>query len=124
MARDSQLTALLISPNRELAQTFVYTQSLYRTFQVLADVKGYLTGQSLELRLRQLRPNVVLLDLSTDLDQAVEVIQAITASQSVIHVIGIHTSNDSNVLVRSFRAGATEFLYSPFEQSAQFQSHF
>ena len=122
MARDSQLTALLMSPNRELAQNFAHAQSSYCTFQVLADIKGYLTGQSLELRLRQLRPNVVLLDLSTDLDQAVEVIQEITASQSVIHVIGIHTSNDSNVLVRSFRAGATEFLYSPFEQSTQLEA--
>ena len=122
MERDSQLTALLICPNRDLAQNFIQAQNNYRAFQVLADVKGYLTGQALEMRLRQLRPNVVLLDLGTNLDQAIAVITELSSFQPATHVIGIHGSNDSTVLVRSFRAGSTEFLYAPFEKAAQIEA--
>ena len=75
--RDAPLTALIISPNRELAQDFASSQAEARAFQMLGDLKSYPTQQTLELRLRQLQPEVVLIDLGTDLDQACQLIALI-----------------------------------------------
>ena len=69
----SELTSLMISPNRELAQQFSATLPLTRAFHVLAEMKSYPPVQTLDIRLRQLRPDLVFLDLATDLDQAAEV---------------------------------------------------
>ena len=65
--KDSQITALLIAPNRDLAQQFVATLPQTRAFQILADLKSYPPAQTLEIRIRQLKPHAILLDLATDL---------------------------------------------------------
>jgi pilus assembly protein CpaE len=62
---------------------------------------------------------VVLIDLATDLGAATEVIRYATSANSSIHVIGLHTQNDSEAILRSLRSGASEFLYAPFEVSVQ-----
>ncbi len=48
--KDSQITALLIAPNRDLAQQFVATLPQTRAFQILADLKSYPPAQTLEMR--------------------------------------------------------------------------
>ena len=53
---DAELTALLISPNRDLAQQFLATIPQTRAFQILADLKSYPPQQTLEIRARQLKP--------------------------------------------------------------------
>ena len=80
---DAQITALLISPNRDLAEQFVATLAQTKAFQILADLKSYPNGQTLEIRLRQLKPHVVLLDLATDLNAATELIRCMADVQWV-----------------------------------------
>jgi pilus assembly protein CpaE len=118
----TELTALMISPDRELAQQFTLTLPLTRAFQVLADLKSYPTRQILEIRLRQLQPDVVLLDLSTDLSQAGELIQFTVQARPSTHVIGLHARNNSEAILRSLRLGASEFLYAPFDPAIQAQA--
>ena len=122
MSRDTQLTALLIAPNRELAQAFMQTQATTRVFHILSEMKSFLTSQALDLRLKQLKPDVVLLDLSSGLEQGLEMIQVIQLHPQKIPVIGLHMVNDSDVLVKSFRAGASEFLYAPFDAATIVES--
>ncbi len=117
--KDSQITALLIAPNRELAQQFVATLPQTRAFQILADLKSYPPAATLEVRVRQLKPSVVLLDLATDLAAATELIHFITGLNPPLQVVGLHTRNDSDAILQSLRAGATEFLSAPFELSSQ-----
>src|SRR5260370_11150474 len=93
---DAQITALLISPNRELAQQFIATLPQTRAFQILADLKSYPPAQTLEIRARQLKPEVVLLDLSSDLSAATELIRFITGLTPPVQVVGLHTSSDSH----------------------------
>lgn len=123
MPRASQLTALLIAPNRELAQAFVRAQNTVGAFHILSEQKSFLTDEALGLRLRQLQPDVVLLDLSSGLDQALDALAAIQSNPEKIHVVGIHTCNDSDALLRSFRAGAAEFLYAPFDPDTILSSY-
>ncbi len=74
---------------------------------------------NLDTRIRQLRPDVLLLDVATDLDTAGELIRAVTAQKPPVHVIGLHTQNNSEAILRSLRHGASEFLFAPFEISVQ-----
>ncbi len=118
----SELTSLVISPNRELAQQFSATLPATRAFHILAEMKSYPPVAALDVRLRQLRPDLVFLDLTTDLGAAAELIEFIAAIRPPVFVIGLHSSNDSEAILRSLRAGATEFLYAPFDVEMQRQA--
>ncbi len=118
----SELTSLMISPNRELAQQFSATLPSTRAFHVLAEMKSYPPVQTLDIRLRQLRPDLVFLDLATDLDQAAELIGFIAGIRPPVYVVGLHFLNDSEAILKSLRAGATEFLYAPFDIEMQRQA--
>jgi pilus assembly protein CpaE len=118
-ANESPIVSLLISPNRELAESFLQAAAPARCFQVVSDLKSYLPEQVLEMRIRQWRPDVVLLDLSTDIEEACESIRFLLNRNPPVQVIGLHTSQDGSAIVRSLRAGAAEFLWAPFENAAQ-----
>jgi len=90
-----------------------------RLFQVVVDLKTYLSEQVLEMRLSQAKPDVVLLDLSTQIDEACETIRFLLNRNPPIQVVGLHTHQDGTAIVRSLRAGASEFLWMPFESAAQ-----
>lgn len=120
--RPAQLTALMVSPDRALSEEFARSLAATRTFQVLAEMKVYPTQQALQMRLRQLQPDVVLLDLASDLEQAAELIRLVAVSSPPVHVVGLHTRNDSEAVLRSLRLGASEFLYAPFDPAIQVQA--
>jgi pilus assembly protein CpaE len=114
-----ELTALLIAQKRDMAEQFVRSASQVQAFQILADMKTYPGLQALEMKLRQWRPQVVLLDVVSDLDRASEIIQFITGLGQEVLIVGLHTDNNSEVLLKVLRAGATEFLHAPFEPNSQ-----
>lgn len=110
-----ELTALMISPDREMAGQFNDTLSRSCAFQVVADLKAYPSPHSLEIRLRQVRPDVVLLDLASDSGTAADLLQFLTTSNPSVHVVGLSPRNDREILLNSLRLGASEFLHAPFE---------
>jgi pilus assembly protein CpaE len=116
---DAEITALLIAPNRELAHTLIASLPATRGFQVVADLKSYPPPQTLEMRLRQLKPDVVLLDLSTNLEGALELIRFLTSLTPPVHVVGLDVRSDSQIILQTLRAGATEFLAPPFDAATQ-----
>jgi len=116
---EAQITALLIAPNRELAQEFIRSQQDSPGFQILVDLRSYPPAHTVEIRLRQLRPDVVLLDLATDLEAGVELIRYLTGLEPPVPVIGLHLRPDSQAILQSLRAGATEFLAAPFDAAVQ-----
>ena len=116
---ESEIAALLIAPNRDLANHFLATLPQTRAFQILADLKSYPPAHTLEIRLKQLKPHVVLIDLATDPTAAVELVRFVTSLSPSVHVVGLHTQNDSQAILQSLRAGAMEFLYAPFELATQ-----
>ena len=59
--RETELNAILIAPNRELAELFLSTVPRLHGFQILGDLRSYPTQQTLEIRLRQLQPEVALI---------------------------------------------------------------
>lgn len=117
--KDQPLTALLISPNRDLAERFSKTLSAAKTFQIVADLRSYPTEQAFDLRLRQMCPQVVLVDVMTDLDEACAILQFLASFRPVVHSVGLHLLQDGEAIVRVLRAGATEFLSGPFDAESQ-----
>jgi pilus assembly protein CpaE len=117
--RPQELVALLIAPDRELARQFSATLPRTRAFQIMADLKSWPSEQALEIRLRQLRPDVVLLDVASDLDAACEVIRWVVAFSESVQIVGLHHSNESEAILRSLRMGASEFLHAPFDPASQ-----
>ncbi len=117
--RGQELAALLISPDRDLARQFTATLSQTRAFQIMADMRSWPTEQALEIRLRQLRPDVVLLDLASDLDAACQAIRWMISFSESIQIVGLHHRNDSEAVLKSLRSGASEFLHAPFEAASQ-----
>jgi pilus assembly protein CpaE len=118
-ARGPVLTALSIIPDRALASQFSTAIERTRAFQILSDFKSYPSQQTLEIRLRQTKPDVILLDLVSDLDVACELIRSVNALNLQTHVVGLHVRNDSDAILRSLRMGASEFLYAPFDPDTQ-----
>ena len=117
-----ELSAILICQDRELASVFTRSVENSKAFQIMADLKGYPPRQTLEIRLRQVQPDVVLVDLASNLDAACELIQIVSQAAPTAKIIGIHTANDSDALLRSLRLGACDFLYAPFDAAAQLEA--
>lgn len=117
--RTGELTALLICPDRDLAQMFVPTLGATKAFRIVADLKSYPAMPALEVRLRQVQPDVVLIDLATDLDAACKLIEQMTALPGGAHAVGLHRTNELDAIVRSLRSGSSEFLHAPFDTEQQ-----
>jgi pilus assembly protein CpaE len=119
MGRGAVLTALSIIPDRELAAQFAAALERTRSFQIVSEFNAYPSQQALEIRVRQTKPDVILLDLASDLDQACELIRCVSSFNLQTHVVGLHVRNDSDAILRSLRSGASEFLYAPFDVQTQ-----
>jgi pilus assembly protein CpaE len=117
----AQLTALAILPDRALAQQFLRALSESRAFQISAEWTSYPPVSKLMAQLRQARPDVVLIDVSSNVAQGSALIDAACSSPTPVPVIALHTRNDAPALLDCLRAGATEFLYAPF--TAEMQRH-
>lgn len=114
-----ELTALLIAPDRTLAAQFTASQSGVHTFQILAELKSYPSQRTLDIRLKQLHPDLVILDAGTDLQAACEAIKFISSTGQAAQVVCLHPRNDSEALLTCLRLGACEFLFAPFDAETQ-----
>ena len=114
-----QLSAILIAPDRELARQLNAGVAESMMFQILAELKNYPSQQTLDIRLRQLKPDVVLVDVATDEAAACGVIGMAVKLSPEMHVIALHHEGKSDAVLNSLRAGATEFLHAPFDRDTQ-----
>jgi pilus assembly protein CpaE len=113
------LQSLLIAPDRTLAEQFLQTVSALRAFQIVADLKSYPEGQSLDVRLRQYDPDVVLLDFASDPAVAAQIIGRLVETRPGVQIVALHPRSDKDAVVAALRLGASEFLFAPFELRAQ-----
>ena len=113
------MTALSIIPDRELANQFSAAIHQTGAFQILSQFNAYPSQQALEIRLRHTKPDVILLDLATDLEVGCDLIRCVSSFNLQTHVVGLHMRNDSDAVLRSLRMGASEFLYAPFDAQVQ-----
>jgi pilus assembly protein CpaE len=113
------LQSLLIAPDRGMAEQFLQTGPVLRAFQIVADLKAYPSIQSLDVRLRQYDPDVVLLDVATDPVAAALLIARVIETRPGTQIVALHSRSDKDAVVAALRQGASEFLFVPFELRAQ-----
>src|SRR5688500_20349343 len=58
-------------------------------------------------------PDLCLIDVGTDGEQALSLMRSLTEAGT--SVVALHTTNDSDLILRSLRCGASEFLFAPIE---------
>ena len=63
--------------------------------------------------------NICFLDVGTDEDAAIQILSEL--AEAAVPVIAVHTSNDSDLILRCLRCGASEFLFHPVN-TVQFRS--
>ena len=119
---EPELTALLIAPDRDLAQEFTSTLRQSRAFQIISELKTYPSQQTLEIRLRQVRPDVVLVDVGSNQEAAGEVIRFVAAFGQPVHAVGLDRGNEPERMLHALRMGASEFLHGPFDVLTQHQA--
>jgi len=112
MLKPPELTAVLVCPDRNLAQEFSTAIAELKTLNITADLKDYPTPATLEQRLKMLRPDAVVLDVATDRETALFLLSHIVAAH--LPVIGLHSTSDPETILQCLRSGASEFLHAPF----------
>jgi pilus assembly protein CpaE len=113
------LAALAILPNRELAQPLLREVEAGGAFQIAAETAEYPSTEDLHALLRRVKPDVILLDVSADLERAAGLIEETASRSPGVPVIGLDLKNGPDALLRCLRAGASEFLHAPFSCIAQ-----
>jgi pilus assembly protein CpaE len=117
--REPALAALLICPDKDLAAQVAQAFAEVKAFELVSELRSYPQPQTMEIRLRQAQPEVVLLDLSSDFEQAKQVLRFVVSYRPPVQVVGLHRSSDPTLLLDVLQAGATDFLHAPFDEEAQ-----
>jgi pilus assembly protein CpaE len=68
-------------------------------------------------RIARTRPDVVLIEVTKLRDPLEEVVRRIRATPANPHVFALHTEADSTAILSALRAGASEYLFPPFNES-------
>jgi pilus assembly protein CpaE len=117
MSKRTELQAVLVCPDRVLAQEFSSTIAELKSLNIVAELKEYPTPAALDQRLNQLRPDAALLDVGTDRGVALALLAHVVAAHPGLSVIGLHGTGDPEIILQCMRSGAAEFLHAPFRQA-------
>ena len=115
MSRPARFSALLIAPNRSLGGQLLARTGEDLDLAVTHQLDSYPAPEALAALVGSSKPDLVFLDLATDLDAACGLIRTLAALHPDIHVVGLDQCKDSETVMKILREGATEFLHSPFE---------
>ncbi|HYM13325.1 MAG TPA: AAA family ATPase [Bryobacterales bacterium] len=117
MSTRTELQAILVCPDRTLAQQFSSTIADLKTLNIVADIKEYPTPAALDQRVNLLRPDAALLDVGSDRSAALGLLAHLVAAHPGLSVIGLHGTGDPEVILLCMRSGAAEFLHAPFREA-------
>jgi pilus assembly protein CpaE len=112
--RRTALSAILIAPDPALLAQFS-SSTLIEAFGILLELKNYPSEQTLDIRVRQLQPEVILVDVAPNLDASIALIAHLARAHPDIIAVALDRQNVTEHILRVVRAGASEFLYAPFD---------
>ena len=107
----STLSLILIGPDerrrRAVAKAFTGSEA-----KIIRELSAYPSVDDLPAMVEE-DPDCVIVDLDTNPEQALEVIENLCSSNGAITIMVYSASSDRQLLVRCMRAGAREFLIEP-----------
>ena len=108
--------ALFISPNNQLTLEMLPLVSHHPALSAAAQLRTYPTARELQENLAAHGANLCFLDVTTEPERALKCLADLLAINSAIPVIAVLSADDSGLILRCLRQGATEFLAQPFTQ--------
>jgi pilus assembly protein CpaE len=105
---------LIICPNRVLFHGLTAILAEVTPGSSFVDLKTYPARRALTDALTAEKPNLCFLDVGSNWDSAVALINDLNSINPSMPVVAIDKSNDPDVILRSLRQGASEFLFQPF----------
>lgn len=116
--RPRTLRGLLIAPNRRLARDFRKAITSEGLLEIVSEVSEFPPPEKLGIGLAHFQPDVVLLDISKNPVRAEEQLRDIRECMPDCEVVVLNSSNATETVVGMLRAGAADYLYSPFEDGS------
>lgn len=80
----------------------------------MRDIRYYPTREALEAELSGFTPNICFLDVASDRNRGLGLVGEFLAISPQTHVIVLLAANEPDVILKSLRLGASEFLLRPF----------
>jgi len=105
---------LIICPDRNLFHGLTGVLGELTPGSAFTDLKVYPARRALTEAVNSEQPNLCFLDVGSSWDAAVTVINELSSMTAPIPVIAISAGNDPDIILRSLRQGASEFLFQPF----------
>jgi len=105
---------LIICPDRGLFLGLTQILAELTPGSAFTDLKAYPTRRALADAIAAEKPNLCFLDVGTSWDSAVALINDLTAVEPNMPVVAVSAGNDPDIILRSLRQGASEFLFQPF----------
>lgn len=110
-APQTEWKPLLICPGDELRGEVLSTVGEWLSLMECPGDHGYPPLKSVLGTIAKHGRNICFLDVGTNEDAAIGILTAL--AENSIPVIAVHISNDSDLILRSLRCGASEFLFHP-----------
>lgn len=111
------LSALLICPNDDLAQAVTASFQGVEGLSIVGTLAQYPSGHELSDCVQRHRPEVVLIDVSSKREPALQLIAQVVDYWPDISAVGVSDANDPEAILQCLRNGASEFLANPFSAS-------
>ena len=105
---------LIICPDRALFHGLTSILADLTPGSALTDLKSYPTRRALADLVSSEKPNLCFLDVGSSWDSAAALMNEAGSLNPPIPVVAISGGNDPDVILRSLRQGASEFLFQPF----------
>src|SRR5258708_5890870 len=105
---------LIICPDRGLFHGLTAILADVTPGSSFVDLKTYPARRALTDAVNSEQPNLCFLDVGSSWDSALSVIGDLNGINPAMPVVAIDKGNDRDVILRSLRQGASEFLFQPF----------
>jgi len=106
--------ALFVSPNHQMTLDLLPLLARHPTLSPASQLRAYPTPRELQENIAAHGASLVFLDVTTDPDRAFKCIADVTAINSGIPVVTMLSGDDTHLILRCLRHGASEFLIQPF----------
>ena len=108
---------LLICPSQGITKDLHQTLGANMPNAEILEIPVYPPSAGLLEVLSVQTPDVCIADIVSDRDRGLTLIKEISAMQPKMPVIALISNNDTDLILRCLRAGASEFLVHPLDQS-------
>ncbi len=105
---------LIISPDRRVFQGLTVVLAEVTPGSPFTDLKVYPNRRALSDAISLEKPNLCFLDVGSSWDSAVTVMGELNSIEAGMPIVAISSGNDPDLILRSLRQGASEFLFQPF----------